>query len=244
MDERESVKERVRDWFGGDVGRASQNRIADALADAWTREQWQVLGLVLEDLLDDGFLERVETKHPRLKDDRWILWQRPKGSERPGDGDPGEIPGVILLDEASTETVTQMIENPPEPNEALKQLMAEGRQVFSNLCDGDDPREQVEHVSTDPGVHLHPPMRANHELAEQAAEATRAMLSKKDKKDEFEEWVRGQFKRIDQRVDRLDQAVHEIGLEGERLTGSVQQKIDLLEERIDRVRRLAGGEPR
>jgi hypothetical protein len=99
--------------------------------------------------------------------------------------------------------------------------MAEAGPLYQNLSDGDDPRE---HVSTDPGVRLHPPRAGvSHELAEQAAEATRQVLAKKDK-DEFAEWVKARFADLEHRV---EQSENKGAAEAARL-----------DEKINRVHRL------
>jgi hypothetical protein len=236
------LRRQVCCWFEeGDRGRATQNRIADGLGICIGGDLYRMLGIVLEGLLDEAFLERVETRVPDVKNDRWVLWQRPRGSKRPQDGDrsqvlSNEIVTAALLDEVSAERVARLLEESPGPYVVPGELLADGP-LFLNLSDGDDPRE---HVSTDPGVRLEPAtLKANPELAQQAAEATRAVLAQKDQKTEFEAWVRAQFKRLDQCIDTLFEKVHEVKLDGERLTGSVEQKIDLLEDRIDNAIRQA-----
>lgn len=211
----------VRKWFLDHPGRTDASEIEAALGENWDASlEYSTLEEALEELVDEGFLEHIEAKNTEFNQ-TWVYWQRPHGAERPQSEDAGEIQTIIRLDEVGAETVTRLLEESPGPNEAMQKLFSEGGPLFPNLSDGADPRE---HVSTDPGVRLHPPRAgANHELAEQAAEATRQVLAKKDK-DEFAEWVKAHFADLEQRV---EQSENRGAAEAARL-----------DEKINRVHRL------
>ncbi len=120
----------VREWFAGYPGRATLIEISAYLGGGWDSAGYHMLEEALEGLWRAGLLERVEVMHPVLGE-RQVFWQRPQDVDgEESNKDPGEISGVIQLDEASFDALTQILESPPRPNEALRKLLQEGGRVF------------------------------------------------------------------------------------------------------------------